>query len=202
MTTTAVFAEMLVAGIEAMVWIALIALAIAQPREADIQRLAALKDWVALITAVVLAFAYGLGIVVDRVSDSLFNTLLKAEPKRDSTEHPDPAKRNEAREKEEARIVRLRLHVLARGDKVTDFIEYIRSRIRVARSTTINLALTTVSAEAFLLTCTRASPWQVSASVFALGSLTAVAAFAAFRINRAYDKWVALAGAVGYGKHS
>jgi hypothetical protein len=196
MTTTAVFAEMLVAGIEALVWIALVALAIAQPCEADFQRLAPLKDWAALITAVLLALAYGIGIVVDRVSDSLFKTMIGT-GKKDKNDKKDKDDKDD-----EGRVVRLRLQALARGDKVTDFIEYIRSRIRVARSTTVNLALTTVAMEVFLLRCTRAAPWQVSAAVLLMGSLTFLAAFAAVRIGKAYDKWLRLAAVMRFRKHS
>ncbi len=198
MATTAVFAEMLVAGIEAVVWIVLLALAIAQPCEADIHRLAQLKDWVALIAAVLLAIAYGLGIVIDRLSDSLFDTVFKAYERRGSPK-PSP---DEDEGMVEAQIVRLRLQVLARNDKVTDFIEYIRSRLRVVRSTTFNLALTTIAMEAFLLRCTRASEWQISVSALLLASLTALAAFSAVRIRQAYEEWLIPAAAMDSVKRS
>jgi hypothetical protein len=205
MTTTAVFAEMLVAGIEAMVWIALIVLAIAQPCEADIQRLAPLKDWVALITAILLAIAYGLGAVIDRVSDSLFDwrinkwvTTLLANNERawKETESEEEAR------KKKAHIRWLRLQVLARGDDVTEFMDYTRSRFRVARATTINLALTTIAIEAFLMRCTRASPWQISMSVVLLASLTLLSAFAAIRIRQTHDTWLTQAATMRSGKHS
>jgi len=192
MATTAVFAEMLVAGIEAVVWMMLFALAIIG-REAEIGLLLPLKDWAPLITASLVAIAYGLGVVIDRVSDSLFKVLLKAEPKKTRTT---------SEEENEDKTIRLRLLVLARGDKVTDFVEYIRSRIRVARATTFNLALTTVAMEAFLLRCTRALPWQVSASVLVLAGLTGLSAFAAFRIGRAYEKWLKAAAVMRFRKHS
>ena len=181
MTTTAVFAEMLVAGIEAAVWIVLLALAIAKPNKVDIARLAPLKEWAALITTFVLALAYALGIIVDRVADSLFKVIFT------KSSH-DPSL--------------LRLQVLARGDKVTDFLEYIRSRIRVARSTTVNLAITTIALGMFLARCTAASHWQIVAAVLTLAGLTSVAAFAAVRIGRAYDKRIKQAAAMRFRKHS
>jgi hypothetical protein len=180
-TTTAVFAEILVAGLGAVVWIVLIALAIAQPQKADLARLEHLKEWSALITTFVLALGYGLGTTVDRVSDSLFKKCFG---------------------KSEAVSSLLRLQVLARGDKVTDFVEYIRSRIRVSRSTTLNLAVTTVVMPAFLLRCLKPSSCQILVTEAVLASLTALAAYAAVRIGEAYDKRVKEVAAMRFRKHS
>jgi hypothetical protein len=213
MTTTAVFAEMLVAGIEAMVWIVLITLAIAKPSKAAIGALVSLKDWAALITAIILAIAYGIGIVIDRASDSFFNKIkimvesdskTSNEAKPADKEHAEARKkeRAEARNKEDAHVLLLRLRVLARSDKVTDFIEYIRSRIRVARSTAVNLGLTTIATEAFLLRCTHASPSKIAAFVLLLSGLTILAVFAAIRIRKAYDKWLTSAAEMPCDKYS
>jgi hypothetical protein len=187
MTTTAVFAEMLVAGIEAMVWIGLLVLAIACPKVGnssivlDVDALNALKEWVTLITTIFLALAYGVGIVVDRVADSLFSEFF-----RDSSSD----------------VSLLRLHVLARGDKVTDFLEYIRTRMRVARSTTVNLALTVIVAPVFLTRCTQASPCQTLAAVMVLSALTSASAFAGLRIAGTYDKRVRQAAVMRFHKPS
>ena len=181
MTTTAVFAEILVAGLGAVVWIVLIALAIAKPAKADLARLEHLKEWATLITTFVLALSYALGTVVDRVADSLFkNRFGKSAPDQSL----------------------LRLQVLARGDKVTDFVEYIRSRIRVSRSTTLNLAVTTIVMPVCLVRCLDPSAGQIVVCELVLAGLTVLAAFAAVRIGHAYDKRVKEAAAMRFRKHS
>jgi len=181
MTTTAVFAEMLVAGIEAAVWMVLLALAIAQPHKSDLSRLASFKDFGALVATFVLALSYGLGIVIDRVADSIFEKIF--------------GKANKAQ-------ALMRLQVLGRGDKVTDFLEYIRTRIRVARSTTLNFALTSVAAPLFLVRCTEASRDQILMTALVLAGLTIMGAFTAARIGKTYDERLKQAAAMRFRKHS
>ena len=165
MTTTAVFAEILVGGVEALIWVALVALTIAQPSKADYEAIGKLHVWAAPIAPVLLVLAYALGIVVDRVADSLFKKIFG--------KTSDPAD--------------LRLQVLARGDKVTDFLEYIRSKIRVARVTTLNLAAITVAAGFFLGLCTSASCCQIFATIAVLLVLTGASLFTTLRIGETYD---------------
>jgi len=172
MTTTAVVAEILVAGAEALIWVVLIALSIIQPR--NFSWLGRLKDWTTPLTPVVVAVAYALGIIVDRVADSLFKYLFGGTS--------DPAD--------------LRLQVLARGDKVTDFLEYIRSRIRVARVTTLNLAVIMVALPIFLKVNTVATCCQIAAAVLALGGLTIASVYTTRRIGRTYDTRLAQAVAL------
>jgi hypothetical protein len=162
-TTTAVFAEILVGGVEALIWVAL---TIAQPSKADYQAIAKLHNWATSIAPVLLAVAYALGIVVDRVADSLFKKIFG--------KTSDPSN--------------LRLQVLARGDKVTDFLEYIRSKIRVARVTTLNLALITVAMGFFLALCTSASCTQFFATIAVLLVLTGASLFTTLRIGHTYEK--------------
>ena len=152
-------------GVEALIWVVLVALTIAQPSKADYQAIAKLHNWATPIAPVLLAVAYALGIVVDRVADSLFKKIFG--------KSSDPAD--------------LRLKVLARGDKVTDFLEYIRSKIRVARVTTLNLVAITVAMGFFLALCTSASCTQFFATMAVLLALTGASLFTTLRIGKTYD---------------
>jgi hypothetical protein len=158
MTTTAVFAEILVGGIGALIWVVLIALSIARPSTADAAAFFSHKDWAAPALPLLLAVAYALGIIVDRVADSLFRKAVRKAHKESKT----------------------RLRVLARGDKVTDFIEYIRSRLRIARVTTLNLILITLTAPLSL------KPAPAFATFVVLAALTLAAAFTMWRIGETY----------------
>ena len=76
MTSTAIFAEILVVGLQATVWLTLLCLWIADvngiPVGSITARLGRLKEWATLITTFVLGFAYTLGIIVDRLADKRY----------------------------------------------------------------------------------------------------------------------------------
>jgi hypothetical protein len=149
MSTTAVFAEILIVGLQATVWVALLAVTIIGPQQKALDKL---KDWSALITVFALAVAYTLGIIVDRVADSVADSVF---------EQWDEELRKELREKlrKELRkdnlsdslplIPQIRLCIMSESAGMTTFLDYIRSRMRIARSTAINVAL--IIAAAILL---------------------------------------------------
>src|SRR2546427_1690924 len=69
MATTALFVEILIIGLETAVWLCLLILTYVGPVNVDPQ---GLKEWSTLLTALALAAAYVLGILVDRASDSFY----------------------------------------------------------------------------------------------------------------------------------
>jgi hypothetical protein len=72
MTATAVI-EILVIGVQAELWLALLACALSPDgHRTALSTLKDLKEWAPLGTVVALALAYGLGVIVDRWADSLF----------------------------------------------------------------------------------------------------------------------------------
>ncbi len=133
MTTTAIFAEILIIGLQASVWLALFVIWSFRVEVGRID-LSPLKDWSALITVFVVASAYTLGVAIDRLSDGLDGWADK-----------------KVREKRLPGSVRnyqkMRLRVMGLNNGVSAFIEYIRSRIRIARATVLNLVLILISAE-------------------------------------------------------
>ncbi len=72
MATTALFAEILIVGLGASVWLSLLVLTFTGPLQVHIQ---AVESWSTLITALILAAAYALGVLVDRVADSFYRWL-------------------------------------------------------------------------------------------------------------------------------
>ena len=133
MTTTAVFAEILIVGLEAEAVLALIVLAFFPGASVDT---GAAKDLAALTTVAVLAAAYVLGILVDRAADSAFGGLGRTgaglwldrvfgECSR-SVDLP-------------ASVSKMRTTVMKDGGGIADFLDYQRSRMRVARGTALNL---------------------------------------------------------------
>ena len=71
MATTAVFAEIVVVGLQVQALLVLLVLAIFGTEWIS---LSALADWTALLTILTLAGAYMLGVVVDRIADNVWRS--------------------------------------------------------------------------------------------------------------------------------
>jgi bis(5'-nucleosidyl)-tetraphosphatase len=156
MGTTAIFAEILIIGLEALVWIVLALLAWFGGDKVDLVPLASNE---ALVLLVVVASAYVLGVLVDRLADS---TLLWLDPRIDCR-----LKRWRSNRLEHVNAMRLRLMAPDLG--VAPFLEYQRSRVRVARGTVFNLFLTVVAANMYLLLRGPSDPTE-RATAFVLGN--------------------------------
>jgi hypothetical protein len=165
--TIAVFAEILIVGLQAAVWVLLTILAIFGNNWLD---LAELKDWETLVTVLILAAAYVLGVLMDRIADSIIGGL-------------GPGRQ----------WARTRLDVLsgARSEDLIRSLEYLRSRVRIARGTSLNFFLIALATLAFGLTRTSAlkSPPGIGlllASVAMLFGVSFVSFFIWTRLEKSY----------------
>jgi hypothetical protein len=118
-STTAVFAEILLIGFLALGSYGAVAVAAAGLPAEVISRL---KDWTALSTLVVTALAYPIGLSLDRISDSLAERV-EGRLWSLSLEVDEPE-------------MRFRVWGASPG-RVVEFLDYARSRRRVARSTAL-----------------------------------------------------------------
>ena len=187
MKTTAIFAEVLVIGLQAVVWLSLFALSFSGVSWVARDALAELPDWTPLIAVFAIAFAYPLGIIVDRMADSIFHPLdlrIRAKVLRGSK--PRPA--------------RMRLYILAKNEGVALFLDYIRSRLRIARSTSLNLVLLTLSAAVFLTTRNLTGELEVIPLVASGVMLGLASLFAWYRISRTYYKRLRQAYEISQGE--
>lgn len=151
MVTTAVFAEIIVAGLQAAAWITLVVLAVFGFGWADP---AAIAGWSALVTLLVLAVAYMLGVMIDRLADNLVMRLDRHRP-------PVPVDKP-------APVEDMRMATLAKDDGVARFLDYQRSRMRIARVTLLNLLLLVPALVAFLTLRTRAEIHEVAIVVLVI----------------------------------
>src|SRR6266849_5099321 len=115
MKTTAIFVEILIIGIGACVWLTLLVAFLFGATVFDLDKL---KGWEGAATAFATAVAYTLGILLDRASDSL-GRLLRKLTKRAKTPRRD--------------FGMMRMRVMLEGGAVGEFLEYQRSRLRIAR---------------------------------------------------------------------
>lgn len=125
MNGAALFVELLVGGVQVLVWIAVLALADVSPDR--LMSVLSIENSIILMSA-----AYTLGVVFDRVWDAFLSPVDK---RIRSAFFADP---------EQAHRIRT---LLFSGDAVrVQFVEYIRSRIRITRYTVCNALVTAVCA--------------------------------------------------------
>jgi 8-oxo-dGTP pyrophosphatase MutT (NUDIX family) len=140
--------EILVAGVTASIWFGMLVASLAGWRGPP--------EWLANGSTSLLAYAtlaYGLGVIVDGAADSLFTLMMKrAWPEQHVKEPSRIARsavailspRKDGKVKPPLplqRFRRLREAALLRDDGLAKFMEYQRSRQRIARALTLNLLL-------------------------------------------------------------
>lgn len=164
MSTTAILVEILIIGMQAMVWLILVVLSLFGYKWVP-DTAAAVKGWEPALSILALGLCYTLGILVDRVADCLTvlhhpgATLLKISwIKRYADDaHSD-----------------MRMFVLCSTNKAADFLAHVRSRIRIARAAVVNTLLSTGGAALFIATRTTYDSLWTLASVLILGLLVAL----------------------------
>lgn len=123
MSTTDLFVEIIVIGVGATIWIVLLALSIfgySWVPSGQVFSLASLLP--------ILAITYVLGIVTDRVADTLFDKLWKPSLaqqfyQQDGDDYDD------------------RRYIYLRSEQLAHLLEYGRSRLRICRGWTLNSLL-------------------------------------------------------------
>lgn len=163
MATTAVFAEIIVVGLQAEAWLVLLVLLVAGLPSWET---GTLSSWAALVTFAVVALSYVLGIVVDRLADSAYRLFRQGTPA----------------------VGPMQLRVRHESEQLAKFLDYQRSRWRIARGTVLNLAVGTPIAVLFAVVRTDWSSGQVVALAVGLVVALAASALAGREISRAWMK--------------
>ena len=142
MNTTTVFAELLVGGLQTLTWMTLVALTVFGPTD-----LTPLAETPLLSAFVVIATCYGLGVVFDRIWDLILdksgiNPWFKRMAKSRAAAKPVGS---------ENVFDALRRNIFGRDPTTAaDFVNYNRSRMRVARSGVFNFGLITIAGLVFV----------------------------------------------------
>ena len=176
MKTTAIFAELLIVGLQAIVWLIFAGLVFFEVSAFDAALFDELKSWAALITIFVLSFSYVIGIIIDRVADSLFN-------------HVDRRLRNKYLIKSKQPVAVMRLYIMSKNEGVSDFLDYVRSRLRLARSTVLNVILIIFFVALWYFTSSKFESNSIIVFLFLSGiPLLVLTIFTWFRISKTYYK--------------
>jgi hypothetical protein len=134
MATTSLFVEILIVGLEALVWIGLLAGTI-WDLGACIKILKGWGDYSALITTLLLALAYVLGILIDRAADSFYK-IFGYKP-----DNPP------------ASVGKMRMRIMNSSEGIARFLDYQRSRLRIARATVFNVLVTILVGSYWMFRC-------------------------------------------------
>jgi hypothetical protein len=159
MTTTSILVEILIIGIQAAVWLSLVILSILGYEWVP-SAISSAKGWETMLSVIGLGVCYTLGIFIDRAADCLVvlyhpgDTLLKFAWIRKNAHlaHSD-----------------MRMWVLCAQNKGADFLEHIRSRIRIVRATALNGILASFASILFLAARTSHASPGILSIVIALG---------------------------------
>lgn len=159
MTTTSLFVELVVIGASASAWLLFLSLSIFGYRWITLADVLTLPVLIALIPLI-----YVLGIVTDRIADALFDRLWE----------------DRLRKKwfsSRGAYYTARSQILVRGERLSDMLEYGRSRLRICRGIALNLVLTIVFLNLFIWTRLSSATLAPKLSLFAtLALLTLVLA--------------------------
>jgi hypothetical protein len=179
MATTALFAEILIIGLLTLFWVALAVVSIL-----GVPDLGGFKGWEVLAAAGVLSLAYVLGIPADRLADTWSDGADKKLWKKWGL----PPANNMSRDE-------LRLRLTASPSLA--WLDYARSRRRIARASVLDGSLAGIVAGALLLLSIWIRihvPRELLWAVLAVSALVVGAsAYAWYRIGKTYFKLLSLA---------
>ena len=163
MATTALVSEIVIVGLEAVAWLVLLVLAIFGTGWIDS---GALQGWAFLVTIAVLALAYLLGILVDRAGDLVQIGLSGRWPGKIVGKPAD--------------VATMRITIMREGAGPATFLDYQRSRLRIVRSTALNVVVSIPIVLAFLAVRTDLG-WEPVAAAVVLLTAAAVLTELAYR---------------------
>ena len=139
MSTTLLFVELLIAGIQVVIWFVLLILTIFGYEWVSTFPTQALSNWQVLITATILSFVYVLGILFDRLADLIFSKWDRSIAYKRFPNAPHA-------------FAVIRFQLSKDNEFLNHQFEYTRSRLRIARASSLNFAITTILALIFVAT--------------------------------------------------
>jgi len=139
MSTTLLFVELLIAGTQVVIWFVLLILTIFDYKWTSNLSIQGVSDWQVLITATVLAFVYVLGILFDRLADLIFSKWDRSIAYKRFPDAPHT-------------FAVIRFQLSKDNEYLNHQFEYTRSRLRIARASSLNFAITTIVALMFVAT--------------------------------------------------
>ena len=148
MNTTNLFVELVVIGVGALAWVVLLVLSVFGWDWVPTERVFSTTALIPLLSLV-----YVLGIVSDRIADSLFEHYCKKDLLKERFTEIDD-------------YHMARREILLRSDRFSDLLEYGRSRLRICRGWSLNSMLISVALNLFIWIRLRDSSLALTLSAF------------------------------------
>lgn len=177
MSTTALFIELLITGLQAAIWLTLLILSIIGFDWVGPERL---KGFEVMLATLLLPIVYPAGVSIDYLADVIFRPWERKIRERYNLKKTQTA---------------LKLLMQTKDPSLAAHFGYIRSRIRISRSSAFNFTLITISGALFIIIRLRNLPrfpfWRTLLLEIIIGSLlSGLAALAWNYINHSFFKWV------------
>ena len=178
MNTTLLFAELLIIGLQAAVWMFLLLINVFGIGWVQSVQAGNLATWQAPILIVLLSVFYVIGVMIDRAADVLFS---RWERKLRRIGFPDPP----------MPLVVLRFELARGNEHLNHQFEYNRSRMRISRASALNFGLATLMGTIYILmraqTASPNAKWILVFMALTIGiALTLGAAFTWRKLMRGY----------------
>lgn len=138
MTTTVLFIEHLITGLQSFIWLSLLTFSITGY---NWFRFDLFKGFELFISFIALAIIYPIGIFVDNIADDLF--------KKWSKKIRDKIMSKEKVEYESLTVMKILYH--SNDEFLKNYLGYIRTRIRISRSTALNFLIITILSVLFTI---------------------------------------------------
>lgn len=128
MNTTLLFAELLIIGLQASLWLFLVAILAFGTKWLQVAKDIGLADWETLIVVIALSLVYTIGIIIDRFADRIFKTR-------------DRKIRLQVLKNVEMPTVVIRFRLAKNNEYLNRQFEYTRSRMRISRASVFNFVM-------------------------------------------------------------
>ena len=178
MSTTSLFVDLLISGIQVAIWLGLL---VGCVLGADPKLLARAKEWDTVLAVLLLPVVYPVGIFIDNLADDLLRPIGRRIRKGFSLDETPSVMKLLARTKDEG---------------LSRYFEYVRTRIRISRSSALNFALITIFGELFIWLQWKPAfgdsqgLWLGMVGILGV-MLTALAVFSWYRITVTFSKKLA-----------
>ncbi|MGD2085875.1 MAG: hypothetical protein PVH61_06800 [Candidatus Aminicenantes bacterium] len=136
MSTTAVFIELIISGIQSLIWCFMLLISVFGHKWL-FAILPDLKDWSTIVMVILFAIAYTFGVIIDQIA-LVISLVIK--PKDILLKLKSASRKSKQFTERDIRAI-----ILSKEGKSSNFLNYIRSRIRIVRSTLINIFMITIA---------------------------------------------------------
>ena len=178
MSTTSLFVDLLISGIQVAMWLCLLVGCILG---ADPSVIGKIREWDTVLAILLLPVVYPVGIFIDNLADDLLGPISRRIRRRFLLDETSTV---------------MKLLSENKDDFLSRYFDYVRTRIRISRSSALNFALITLVGEFFIWL-----RWQPAfggtrgvwmCMIASLGGLlTALAIFSWYRITTTFSKKLA-----------